>query len=102
MTSAILILWMAAIPLIFSPGPANLSLASVGVAYGFRRGVPYLTGIVLGTIAILVLVSLGATAIILAHPMLRATLTIIGAAYILFLAWKIAWAPLKWLHPYNW
>ncbi|MBB4301186.1 threonine/homoserine/homoserine lactone efflux protein [Rhodobium orientis] len=93
MTNDLLLLWLTALPLMASPGPATLSLAGVGTAYGFRRGLPYWAGIVLGTWAILVLVASGATALILAEPALVVLLTVAAAAYILYLAFKIATAP---------
>ena len=93
MTKDLMLLWAAAIPLIFSPGPANLSLASIGVAHGFRRGLPYLTGIVLGTTTVLLLVALGLTAVILAQPLLAHSLKLLAGIYIVYLAWKIATAP---------
>ncbi len=93
MAHGLLLLWIAAVPLVLSPGPANVSLASVGVAYGFRRGLPYLAGILLGTLAVLVLVALGATGILLSRPVLAQTVKALALAYILYLAWRIATAP---------
>lgn len=93
MTNDLFLLWLAAFPLMGSPGPATLSLAGVGKAYGFRRGLPYLAGIVFGTVGVLLLVASGVTAIILAQPALVRILTTLAAIYILFLAWKIASAP---------
>ena len=93
MTNDLLLLWLTALPLMASPGPATLSLAGVGTAYGFRLGLPYWAGIVLGTWAVLVLVATGVTALILAEPALVVLLTLAAAAYILYLAFKIATAP---------
>ena len=93
MTNDLFLLWLAAFPLMGSPGPATLSLAGIGTAYGFRRGLPYLTGIILGTTGVLLLIATGVTAIILAQPVLISVLTTIAALYILYLAWKIATAP---------
>ncbi|WP_419906726.1 LysE family translocator [Hoeflea sp.] len=95
MTNALLLLWAAAIPLMMSPGPANLSLASIGVAFGFRRGLPFLAGIVTGTTGVLLLIAFGITAALLAQPGLTQALTIVAAIYILYLAWKIASAPVQ-------
>lgn len=93
MANDLLLLWLTAFPLMGSPGPATLGLAGVGTAYGFRRGVPFLTGIILGTVGVLVLVASGTTAIILSQPVLTRVLTILATAYILYLAWRIASAP---------
>lgn len=93
MTSSLLLLWLAAFPLMGSPGPATLSLAGLGSAYGFRSGLPYLGGIVLGTTCVLLMIASGVTALILTVPGLVTALTAVAAAYILYLAWKIASAP---------
>jgi len=56
MTGKLILLWLAAFPLMGSPSPATISLAGIGTAYGFRNGVAYLIGIVLGTFSVLVMV----------------------------------------------
>ena len=94
MANDLLFLWLAAFPLMGSPGPATLSLAAIGTAFGFRRGTPYLFGIILGTTGVLLLIATGVTAIILAQPALVDVLTVVAAGYILYLAWKIATAPI--------
>ncbi|MCR9136561.1 MAG: LysE family transporter [Alphaproteobacteria bacterium] len=94
MANDLLLLWLTAFPLMGSPGPATLGLAGVGTAYGFHRGVPFLTGIILGTVGVLVLVASGATAIILSQPVLTRVLTLLAMGYILYLAWRIASAPI--------
>lgn len=93
MANDLLLLWLAAFPLMGSPGPATLSLAGIGGAYGFRQGMPYLAGIILGTTGVLLLIATGITALILAQPLLVHTLSLLAAFYILYLAWKIASAP---------
>lgn len=93
MTEALVLLWLAALPLMASPGPATLSLAAVGTAYGFRRGLPYLCGVLAGTTGVLVLVATGVTALILAEPALTRAIAAVAAAYILWLALRIATAP---------
>ena len=91
----LVLLWLAALPLMGSPGPATLSLAGIGTAYGFRRGLPYLLGILAGTTGVLLLVASGVTALILAEPALAGVLAAIAAAYILYLAFRIATAPVR-------
>ncbi len=93
MANDLFFLWLAAFPLMGSPGPATLSLAGVGTAYGFRQGMPYLAGIIIGTTGVLLLIATGVTALVLAQPLLVRALTVIAAVYILYLAWKIAGAP---------
>lgn len=93
MTRELVLLWLAAFPLMGSPGPATLSLAGLGTAFGFRASLAYLAGIIIGTALVLVLIATGVTALILAQPVLLVALTVLAAAYILYLAWKIATAP---------
>ena len=86
-------LLLAAFALMGSPGPATMSLAGLGSAFGFRSSLHYLFGIVAGTTAVLLMIATGVTALILAQPSLLGTLTLGGGIYILYLAWKIATAP---------
>lgn len=93
MTANLLVLWLAALPLMGSPGPATLSTAAVGAAYGARAGLPYLAGIIAGTTGVLLLIASGVTGIVLALPALVWVITLLAAAYILYLAYRIATAP---------
>ena len=90
---ALLLLLLAAVPLMGSPGPATMSLAATGAAFGVRRGVPYLVGIILGTTVSLLLVASGVTGMILAIPGVAPFLIAAAAAYILYLAYRIATTP---------
>lgn len=86
-------LLLASLALMGSPGPATISLAAVGSAYGVRRSVAYLVGIIVGTSLVLVAVATGITAALLAVPALGSVLIAISGAYILWLAYHIATAP---------
>ncbi|WP_257235258.1 LysE family translocator [Pleomorphomonas sp. JP5] len=76
-----------------SPGPATMSLAGLGTAFGFRPSLGYLLGIIAGTTAVLFMIATGVTTLVLAQPLLVTALTILAGIYILYLAWKIATAP---------
>jgi threonine/homoserine/homoserine lactone efflux protein len=76
-----------------SPGPATLSVTAIGAAFGFRRSLAYLTGIILGTSAVLVAVAAGVVAMLMSVPRLAPVLIAVSAAYIAYLAFKIATAP---------
>lgn len=93
MLTNIALLWLAALPLMGSPGPATLSTAAVGAAFGFRRGVPYMAGIIAGTAAVLLLIATGVTGALLVFPGLETAIRVLAAAYICYLAWRIATAP---------
>lgn len=91
----IILLLLAAFPLMGSPGPATLSLASLGAAFGFRNGVRYLLGIIVGTTAVLLFVATGVTVFLVVQPVLLAVVEVAAAIYIGYLAWKIATAPIR-------
>jgi threonine/homoserine/homoserine lactone efflux protein len=93
MLANLALLWLAALPLMGSPGPATLSTAAVGASFGARRGLPWLAGIVAGTAVVLGLIATGVTAAVLAVPTLKTAITVVAACYILYLAWRIATAP---------
>jgi threonine/homoserine/homoserine lactone efflux protein len=93
MLADLALLWLAALPLMGSPGPATLSTAAVGASFGWRRGLPWLAGIVAGTAVVLLLIASGVTAAILVVPALKTAITVLAAGYILWLAWRIATAP---------
>jgi threonine/homoserine/homoserine lactone efflux protein len=76
-----------------SPGPATISLVAAGSVQGIRRSVPYLVGIVIGTTLVLLAVAGGITAALLAVPAIGPVLIWIAAAYIVYLAYRIATAP---------
>ena len=75
-----------------TPGPNNLMLLSSGVNFGFARSVPHMLGIGIGFVVLLLAVGFGLGAILTAFPALHMALKVAGAAYLLYLAWKIAMA----------
>jgi len=93
MVSHILILLMTALPLMGSPGPATLSLAAVGAAFGACNGLRYLAGIIMGTACVLLLAASGITGAFFAIPAARIVVFALGAAYVVYLAYRIATAP---------
>src|SRR4029450_2093601 len=84
---------LAGLALPGSPGPATLSLAAAGAAFGARRVLGYMAGIVIGMIAVMGIAATGAIGVVLAIP--GATPVVIGAAaaYFAYLAFRIATAP---------
>ncbi len=75
-----------------TPGPNNLMLMASGANFGFRRTVPHMLGIGIGFGVMIVLVGLGLVRVFDAFPVTHVILTVIGVAYLLWLAWKIAHA----------
>ncbi len=73
-----------------SPGPSNFLLLASGVNFGFFRSVPLLLGISFGFLTMVLLVGLGLGQVLQSVPVVYTTLKIVCAAYVLWLAWKIA------------
>jgi threonine/homoserine/homoserine lactone efflux protein len=90
---AIAPLLITALAIMGSPGPATISLTAAGSAFGVRRSLGYLTGVVAGTAVVLLAVATGITAVLLALPALRDLLIGLAAGYILWLAYRVATAP---------
>jgi threonine/homoserine/homoserine lactone efflux protein len=86
-------LMLISLAIMGSPGPATISLVAAGSVYGVRRSLPYLGGIMVGTMIVLVAVATGITAALLAVPAIGSVLVWISAAYILWLAYHVATAP---------
>lgn len=89
----VLLLWLAAFPLMGSPGPATLSLASLGSAFGFRSNIRYLLGIIVGTLGTLLIVASSITSTLSTFPTILTLAQCLAVVYITYLAWKIATAP---------
>jgi threonine/homoserine/homoserine lactone efflux protein len=86
----LLALFLFALTTSITPGPNNMMLFASGLNFGFRRTLPHLVGIEAGFFALLVAVGLGLGALLQAVPVLYWILKAAGAAYLLFIAWKIA------------
>jgi threonine/homoserine/homoserine lactone efflux protein len=84
---------LAAVALAGSPGPATLSLAASGAAFGVRRVAGYLVGIGVGMVAVMAITASGVVGLMMAVPGMAPVVTITAAAYFLWLAWRIATAP---------
>ena len=84
---------IAALALAGSPGPATLSLAAAGAAFGARRGVAYLAGLTIGMVVVMGIVASGVVGLLLAVPGAGPVVTGLAALYFVWLAWRIATAP---------
>lgn len=84
---------LAGLALIGSPGPATLSLAAVGAAFGARGGLAYVIGLLVGIVGVMVVTASGVVGMLLALPGAVPVVTVLAAAYFLYLAVRIATAP---------
>ncbi|WP_437882035.1 LysE family translocator [Pseudomonas sp. LRF_L74] len=73
-----------------TPGPNNMMLLASGVNFGVRRSIPHMLGISLGFMVLVIAVGLGLGQLFERAPWLYQALRYAGAAYLLYLAWKIA------------
>ena len=79
--------------LIGSPGPATLSLAATGAAFGARSGLGFLGGIVFGMVIVMIVVASGLAGLLLALPGATPIASTLAALHIVYLAYRIATAP---------
>jgi len=84
---------LAGFALAGSPGPATLSLAATGAAFGVRRGLGYMAGIVIGMAAVMGIAATGVVSLVLAVPGAPPVVAVLAAAYFVYLALRIAAAP---------
>jgi threonine/homoserine/homoserine lactone efflux protein len=84
---------IAAFALTGSPGPATLGLAAAAAAFGIRRSLGLMAGIIAGVLVVFALAAAGLTGLILAQPVLGPVVKVLAALYMVWLAWSIATAP---------
>jgi len=73
-----------------TPGPSNVMLVAAGAQVGIVRGLPCLLGVTSGMAVMMFLVPLGLGSLVLGHPIALTILHWGGAAFLLWLSWKIA------------
>jgi cysteine/O-acetylserine efflux protein len=73
----------------FTPGPSNISSASLGVLRGYKNTLTYQAGLAVVVFLIMLLSGLISTTLLRIFPALEPVLRYTGAAYILYLAFAI-------------
>jgi threonine/homoserine/homoserine lactone efflux protein len=73
-----------------SPGPVNIVSAMSGARFGAARTIPYVLGATAGFVSILALIGTGLGSLMTDHPIVELALGLIGALYMLHLAFAIA------------
>jgi len=81
--------------LLISPGPGVLSTAGVGASFGKQAGYRYVFGLFIGTNLVALAVVTGLAGIVLTLPILRTILLYASVLYLLYLAFRIAFAGSK-------
>jgi threonine/homoserine/homoserine lactone efflux protein len=84
---------LAGLALVGSPGPATLSLAAAGAAFGARRSLGYMAGIVIGLVGVMGIAAAGVIGVLLSVPGAKPMVIAAAAAYFAYLAYRIATAP---------
>ena len=90
MAIAIASLTVFAASQIGTPGPANMALLATGARYGFRAALPFMLGVALGKQFVIWPVGFGLMQLAEQAPMVFEVLKWASAAYICWLAWKVA------------
>lgn len=75
-----------------TPGPSNLLMMNEARKFGFKRSLPFNIGILSGFIILGILTSLLTTSLYKWMPMIEPYFKVVGAIYLLYLAWKIAFS----------
>ncbi len=86
--SEIALFALACLVLVLTPGPNMIYCISRTLSQGRGAGLVSLGGVALGFVVHLLAASLGLTALLLAVPLAFDTIRIMGAAYLLWLAWQ--------------
>ncbi|MDZ4735118.1 MAG: LysE family translocator [Rhodospirillaceae bacterium] len=73
-----------------TPGPNVIMIAASRVNFGWRRSIPLYFGVVLGFMSLLLAVGFGLGAVFDRYPAIRNLLRYTGAAYLIWLAFRIA------------
>ena len=73
----------------FTPGPSNISTASVAVLHGYKKSLKYQFGLAVGVFLLMVFSGWLATTLLSLFPALELSLRYVGAGYILYLAFGI-------------
>ncbi|MCG9768382.1 LysE family translocator [Pseudoalteromonas piscicida] len=76
--------------LLGSPGPAPLALAATAASQGVKKGFPFLAGILTGLLVAVIFAATGVAGLLVSHPQVTLMLKWLAAAYLIYVAYKIA------------
>lgn len=75
-----------------TPGPNNILLALSGSQFGFKKTLPFVLGVRLGIVFLFIVMATGLGSVIVAQPSWHFALKVLGASYLIYLAFKIAFS----------
>ena len=78
-----------------SPGPVNIIATGTAASFGFKRTLPHVIGATLAYTLIVFLAGIGLSQLLFAFPSLSQVLQVCGSAFLLYMAYKIASAPVQ-------
>ena len=73
-----------------SPGGATTLATASGAHFGLRRSIPLIGGVSAGLASMAALAAAGLAAVLLSAPALQTAMKLVGSAYLLLLAWRVA------------
>ena len=82
-----------AITMTGTPGPNNMMLTASGANFGYVRTIPHMVGISIGLVSVILLVAAGLGILFARYPAIQEILKWVASAYLLYLAWCIAFSP---------
>ena len=74
----------------FTPGPNNILGSYQGFNFGIKKSLPLIIGVTFGYTFLLIVLAAGLIAIFKTYPLLQIILKICGSAFLIYLAYKIA------------
>jgi len=79
----------------YTPGPNNLIALSIGFSHGYRRTLPHILGVTVGFPLMLLAIGFFLKPLMDRMPLLFDLLKYLSIAFVLWIAWKVATAPVK-------
>lgn len=76
-----------------TPGPTNLLILTQGARQGWKRALPAVFGASLAAAMIVLVIGGGLAQTLLAHPLVRHVMAVVGVAWLSWLAWKLYRSP---------
>ncbi|WP_457607819.1 LysE family translocator [Nitratifractor sp.] len=79
----------------YTPGPNNLIAMAIGFSHGYRKALPHILGVTLGFPLMLLAIGFFLKPLMDRWPLLFDLLKYLSVAFVLWIAWKVAMAPVQ-------